>query len=69
MAQNRFYLTVARKKRQPQNDGYIALISQGSPQRGDSETIVLSVDIVKNRKEAEVWFEQQLLTRPWEKRQ
>lgn len=69
MAQDRIYMTVDRKKRQPQNDGFIAVISQGSPQRGDDQVTVLSVEIVKNKKAADIWFKRQLAERPWEARQ
>jgi hypothetical protein len=69
MAEDRIYLTVDRKKRQPQNDGYIAVISQGSPQVGDGNVVVLTVEVVKNRKEAKAWYRQQLIERPWEQRQ
>ena len=56
------YLTVGLKKRQPQNDGYMAVISRGSPQRG----AVLSVHLVEDMKAARVWFKQQCVDRPWE---
>lgn len=68
MAEHQIYLTVDRQKRQPQNDGYVAVISQGSPQFGDGETIVLDVEVVKNMKEARRWYKRMLVERPWEAR-
>lgn len=68
MAQDEIYLTVSREKRQPQNDGYIAIISKGSPQLGDSETTVLTVTLVPNMKAANKWFKAMLVERPWESR-
>jgi hypothetical protein len=69
MSESRMYLTVAREKRQPQNDGYVATITMGSPQMGDAETIVLDVEIVKNMKAAKQWYRRMLVERPWEPRQ
>ncbi len=68
MAEHHVYLTVAREKRQPQNDGYVAVISMGSPQFGDKDTQVLSVEIVPNMKAAKAWFKKMKLERPWEVR-
>lgn len=68
MTEARIYLTIDRKKRQPENDGYVAIISQGSPQLGDQETIVLDVEIVKNMKEAKAWFKRMKVEQPWIKR-
>lgn len=68
MAEDKIYLTVANEKRQPQDDGYIAVISQGSPQKGDGVTVILDVELVANLDEAEQWFERMLVERPWETR-
>ena len=68
MAQDRIYLTVGREKRKPQNDGYIAVISQGQPQLGDEEVTVLSVEIVKNMKAAKAWYKRMCIERPWVRR-
>jgi hypothetical protein len=68
MAEDRMYLTVDKEKRQPQNDGYIAVISQGSPQRGDENILVLDVTIVQSHEEASAWFDRQCHERPWEQR-
>lgn len=68
MAEDKIYLTVATEKRQPQDDGYIAVISQGSPQKGDGMTVILDVELVANLDEAEQWFEKMLVERPWETR-
>jgi len=68
MAEDRFYLTVDRERRQPQNDGYLAVISQGSPQHGDEECTVLDVCVVKSMKHAKAWYRRALIERPWETR-
>lgn len=69
MAEYQLYLTVGREKRQPQNDGYIAVISQGQPQFGDANVTVLSVQVVPNMKAAKAWFKRMRAERPWEARQ
>ncbi len=68
MAEDTMYLTVARQKRQPENDGYIAVISYGSPQRGDSNVRILDVELVQSRKEAKAWYKRMQVERPWESR-
>ena len=68
MAENKIYLSVAKTKRQPENDGYVAVISQGHIQHGDKECIVLDVEVVKNMKEAKRWYKKALIERPWEPR-
>lgn len=68
MAEDKIYLTVAREKRKPQNDGYIATISQGQPQLGDENVTVLSVEVVKNMKAAKAWFKRMKIEQPWIKR-
>lgn len=65
---NGFYLTVGKEKRQPENDGYIAVISSGHFRRGDEQTILLDVEIVQNMKEAKKWFKRAIIERPWEPR-
>lgn len=64
----RYYLSVDVAKREPQRDGYIAVISRGHPRRGDPETLVCSVEIVPNMKAAKRWFREQIKTEPWERR-
>lgn len=64
----RLVLTVGREKRQPQNDGYIAVISDGSPQLGSEAVTVLTVEVVKNMKQAKEWFRRMKIERPWEPR-
>jgi hypothetical protein len=68
MAQDKMYLTVAREKREPQKDGYIAVITRGQPQLGDEEVTVLTVEVVKNVKEAKAWYKLMRVERPWELR-
>lgn len=62
------YLTVASEKRQPQNDGYVAIISDGHLQTGDTECTILGVEVVPNRKAARLWFRRMRTERPWEPR-
>lgn len=69
MSADRLYLTVAQEKRQPQNDGYIAVVTQGNYQAGDDPVIVLTLKIVENMKEAKAWFRRMKMERPWETRQ
>jgi hypothetical protein len=67
----RLTLTVAREKRQPQNDGYIAIISRGGhPQLGGDQTCeVLTLEVVPNMKAAKEWFRRMKIERPWDTRQ
>jgi hypothetical protein len=69
MAEDKIYLSVAREKRQPQNDGYIATLSLGQPQLGDLNVTVLTLTVVKNMKAAKQWHAKMLKERPWETRQ
>lgn len=64
-------LTVAREKRQPQNDGYIAVITRGGhPQFAPAETCeILTLEVVPNMKAAKAWFRRMKIERPWETRQ
>lgn len=68
MSLDHIYLTVEREKRQPQNDGYIAVISQGQPQFGDEKVVILDVEVVKNMKEAKAWYKRMKLEQPWIRR-
>ncbi len=68
MSPDRYYLTVGRQKR-PEGDGYVAVISIGSPQAGDEKVTVLSVDVVPNMKAAKRWYREQMTSKPWESRQ
>ncbi len=68
MGDDRIYLTVDNEKR-PEGDGYIAIISHGSPQLGDSIVTVLDVTVAKNMKSARAWYRRQMQTKPWETRQ
>lgn len=69
MSADRLYLTVDREKRQPQNDGYIAIITQGNHQAGDDPVTVLTLEVVQNMKAAKAWFRLMQAERPWETRQ
>lgn len=64
-APRRLVLTVGTERRQPENDGYIAIISMGSPQLGDEDIEVLDVAIVPSMKAAKRWYKQMKLEQPW----
>jgi hypothetical protein len=66
MAENQFYLSMGPD---PKGRGVLAVISLGSPQRGDKDVTVCTLEIVKNRKEAKQWFRRMMIERPWEARQ
>jgi hypothetical protein len=61
------YLTVGKKKRKPQNDGYIAVITEGV-YGVDHDVVVCNVEIVQSTEEAERWFDAMKMARPWEPR-
>lgn len=65
MVEHRVYLTYGPN---PKGKGLLAVISQGQPQFGDIQTIILNVEIVPNRKAAKVWYRKMLVERPWEVR-
>jgi hypothetical protein len=69
VSEDKIYLTVAKNKRKPQKDGYVAVITRGQMQEGDNDVIVLDVEVVSGMKEAKKWFEQMMVERPWEQRQ
>ena len=65
MAEDRIYLTVDKN---PKGNGLLAVISQGQPQLGDDDVVVLDVTTVKNMKAARKWYKRMLIERPWELR-
>lgn len=65
MAQDTMYLTVDRDR---EKGGLIAVISRGSPQFGDTEVVILSVERVKNMKAAKAWYRRMKQERPWVRR-
>ena len=66
MASDRMYLTVDRDR---ENGGLIAVISLGSPQVGDKEITILTVERVKNMKGAKAWYRRMKVEQPWATRQ
>ena len=68
MTADRYYLTVDRQKRH-EGDGYVAVISIGSPQVGDEKVTILTATVVPNMKTAKRWYREQLASKPWETRQ
>lgn len=65
MSESRIYLTYNPN---PKGKGLLAVISQGQPQLGDKNVVVLDVEIVPNRKAAKAWYNKMLVQRPWEAR-
>jgi hypothetical protein len=65
MAEDRFYLTVGDD---PHGRGLLAIISFGSPQYGDENVTVLTLEVVKNMKAAKRWYKRMLIEQPWEAR-
>lgn len=59
------YLTIGRDSK----GRLLALCSDGSPQRGHDDAIILSVEVVENEAAADAWFMRMQLERPWETRQ
>jgi hypothetical protein len=59
-----YYLTCGDN---PKGRGILAIISLGSPQRGDAEVTVCDLEICKNMKAAKKWYRRQMKTKPWEK--
>lgn len=45
---------------------FLAIISQGSPQMGDRMVKVCSVEVVKSKAAAKLWWKGQMMTKPWE---
>lgn len=60
----RYYLTCGSD---PHGRGILAIISLGSPQRGDDEITVCDMEVCKSMKAAKKWYRRQMKTRPWEK--
>jgi len=50
-------------------DRLIAVITDGSPQMGHAEVTILDLKPVDDEEEANVWFEEMKILRPWEARQ
>ena len=65
MSESELYLTVDND---PKGDGLIAIISKGHPRLGDEEVVICDVNRVYSKAEADEWFKQQCITRPWEAR-
>ena len=65
MAEDTYYLTVSPD---PEGGGVLALISRGHPKFKDEHVEVLDVALVKDQADAERWYQQEMLTKPWEDR-
>ena len=62
MAQDTTYLTVDKD---PHGRGLLAIITRGHPQQGDKECLVLTLEVVKDMKEANDWYDRMLIEQPW----
>lgn len=63
MKKGRYYLsTLWDEKRK----GFVSVITEGHPRRGDALTIVCTVGVFPTQKEAKAWFRRQVAERPWE---
>ena len=63
MAEDHIYLTVDTD---PKGRGLLAIMTQGSPQFGDKEVIVLTLEVVPDMDAANKWYDQMLIERPWQ---
>jgi len=62
MSRDYIYLTTGKD---PNGRGLIAIMSCGSPQAGDAETHILTLEIVPDLAAAKAWFERMLIEQPW----
>ena len=62
----KLYLTVGNHPQKPGK--LIAIVTDGHFRRGDKQTKVLTLEVVKTQAEAKDWFERVKVTRPWETR-
>jgi len=67
MADSKLVLTTGPHPRKPGK--LIAVLSRGSPQRGDDDVMVLSVEVVDDMQAAFVWANKAIQSEPWETRQ
>lgn len=58
-----YYLTCGDD---PHGRGILAIISLGSPQRGDKEVTLCDLEVCKNMKAAKKWYRRQMETKPWQ---
>lgn len=47
---------------------FVAICSDGSPQLGHANPVILAVDVVEDQPAAEQWFQRMQRDRPWEPR-
>jgi hypothetical protein len=50
----------------PKGEGYMAVITDGHPQRGHTQIEILDMDIFKTRLEATKWFKRRCRELPWQ---
>lgn len=62
MPEDTWYLTIDKN---PNGKGLLAVMTQGHPQFGDTNCKVLTLEIVKNEKEAKEWFQRMKVEQPW----
>ena len=63
MAENRIYLSVLPST--PKGRELLAVMTQGSPQFGDKEVVVLTIEVVPDMNAANKWYDRMLIERPW----
>lgn len=69
MASNQIYLTTGPCPRQP--DKLLAVVSKGSPQRGDKDVEILTLEtFAKGTEYAKIkaWYDRVVVEQPWQKR-
>lgn len=70
MAEDRIYLTTAPAPRQPEK--VLAIITIGSPQKGDKDIQVLTLETFPKEvpyADIQTWFERMMVEQPWNTRQ
>jgi hypothetical protein len=63
MSEKKYYLTTRWSKG---HKAYLATISLGSPQKGDTDVVVCDVELFNTPEEAYAWFERMMISKPWE---
>jgi hypothetical protein len=57
-----YFLTVGPD---PKGRGWLAVLSDGTPQLGHTDIEVLTLEILPTRKAAKKWFRECVITKPW----
>lgn len=62
-----YYLTVG--KCPDGRPGFLAIITDGNFQAGDRPVTCLTLEVFQTKAEAKTWFDDAIVTKPWETRQ